>query len=235
MRRHFTTALLLLAPVALWAGAAAAQDTTQAQKDKSQYQQQNRDSSNQQYNNPNDDSQSDEAVLMRIHRSNQMEIQAGRLAQKNGSSAKVKAFGQKLVRDHSAADQKVVALASRLGYTLPRGDGMDYGQGRNPQNGADSTRRNDSTYSSAQDQDSTGHGDLKRLATLKGAAFDTAFANAMVDGHGKAISMLERAQNQVQSQELRSLISSTLPTIRQHLQTAESLSGSVTTTSSKEQ
>lgn len=285
MRRHFSTALVFLAPVALWAGAAAAQDTTQAQKQQNQYQQ-NRDSSNQQsqqYNNPSDGTQSDEAVLMRLHHTNQMEIRVARLAQSNGSSAKVKSFGARLVRDHSSADQKVVALAKQLGYTLTRGDGMDstkgmYGQGRRgrPYDTTDSTRRNDSTYSSyprsygdttmrnqqrdttmgyqqrtdttqaqgrfqgqgqyqQQNQDSTGRAEMQRLATLRGAAFDTAFAKAMVDGHQKAISMLEQAQNQVQKQELRTLISSTLPTLRQHLQTAESLSGGVTTTSSKEQ
>ena len=77
------------------------------------------------------------------------------------------------------------------------------------------------------------HADLQQLSTLRGAAFDSTFANAMVEGHNKAIGMLEQAQGQVQHEELRSLIASTLPTLRQHLQTAQSLSTSTGTTSSR--
>jgi predicted outer membrane protein len=280
MRRHFTTALALIAPVALWAGVAAAQDTTQNKTNQNQsqyqYQTQSRNADTGQMGQ-----QSDEAVLMKLHRTNQMEIRAGHMAQTNGSSKAVKSFGSKLVRDHTASDKKVVALAQTLGITLGR-DGMDsmengyqgrrgrhYGQrGDSTRMGGDTTQRNDSTYSSyprsynqndsTQQRDTTrgqyGQGqyqnqsqnqygqdstrenmreEFRRLATLKGAAFDTAFATAMVNGHNRAIEMLERVQGQVQHEQLRSLIASTLPTLRQHLQTAQALTGNATTTSSR--
>jgi putative membrane protein len=63
------------------------------------------------------------------------------------------------------------------------------------------------------------------LRSLRGAAFDTAFAHAMVDAHNQAISLLELAQGQAQHEELRSLIASTLPALREHLQIAQSLAG----------
>ena len=56
----------------------------------------------------------------------------------------------------------------------------------------------------------------------------------MVNGHNKAINLLETAQNQVQRQEVRTLIASTLPTLRQHLQLAQALTTGATTTSSRQ-
>ena len=278
MRLHYLTALLLASPFALSAGVLAAQDTTQAQK-----QGQQRDSTNQQYPQANTTTQSqyqgqlsDEQVVMRMHHINQMEIRAAKLAQSHGASAKVKSLASRLIRDHQASDKKVVALAKQLNVTFER-DGMDStgnewtrNQNRDRWNKADSTQRNDSTYSSyprsqsdttmqnqgrygqpsdttqqgqgrygqgryGQDQDSAqdGRAAMRQLQTLRGADFDTAFATAMVNGHTKAISMLENAQNQVQRQELRTLIASTLPTLRQHLQLAQSLTTGATTTSSR--
>lgn len=276
MRLPYMTALLLVGPFALSAGGQglAAQDTTQAQK---------RDTTSQQYpqsNNNNMQSQSqyqgqlsDEEVVMRIHHTNQMEIRVAKLAHSHASSAKVKSLASRLIKDHTAADTKVVAIAKQMNITLPTGkDG--YGRDGYGRSGMDSTQRNDSTYSSyprsdttqgrygqqsdtsrpygeradstqgqygqgrygqgqyGQDQDST-MAAMKQLPTLHGAAFDTAFANAMVNGHTKAINMLETAQNQVQNQQLRTFIASTLPTLRTHLQLAQALSTSATTTSSR--
>ncbi|MFN2571810.1 MAG: DUF4142 domain-containing protein [Gemmatimonadales bacterium] len=287
MRMHLPVALLLLAP---WAAVAAGQDSTQARYPA-------QDSTKQQTNDrwsQDQSPQSDDAILMKMHRSNQMEIRLGRLAARSGSSAKVKAFGNRLVRDHSAADQKVAALAKKLGITLARGGWMmdstrDHGldgrrgharQGNDSSGRArwsqrsDSTQRNrndstdqnqsyqgrrDSTQGQGQyqqdqsknqgqyqqgqgqawGQDSTRRAEMRehmqseqRLNTLRGAEFDAAFADMMVKDHDKDISMLEQAQGQVQHDELRTLIVNTLPTLRTHLQTAQSLSTSTTTTSS---
>jgi putative membrane protein len=52
-------------------------------------------------------------VLAKLHHANQMEIQMGKLAVKNGQSKEVKEFGKMLVKDHSAADKKVTALARK--------------------------------------------------------------------------------------------------------------------------
>lgn len=219
MRLHIITTLLLAAP---FAGKAMAQDTTQAKPPQDTLSQQTYDSASARL--------SDDMVLMRMHRTNQLEIRVGKLAQRNGSSAKVKSFGARLVRDHSASDQKVTALAKKLGISLAMRDGMDSSGGRWGQ------ERGDSAHGREYGRGQMGeHDNLQQLATLRGAAFDTAFANAMVEGHQKAISMLEQAQPQVQRDEVRTLIANTLPTLRQHLQTAQSLSGGATTTSSIQQ
>lgn len=275
---HYMTALLLVGPFALSAAVPgrglAAQDTTQAQK---------RDSTTQQYPQSNNNMQaqdqgrlSDEEIVMRLHHTNQMEIRTAKLASSHASSAKVKSLATRLIRDHTASDKKVVALAKQLNITLPTGygrDGMDstgnmYPRGQH-RDRMDTTQRNDSTYSSYPRRDTTQQSDtsrrygeradstqgqygqgrygqgqsdqdkdstmatLRQLPTLHGAAFDTAFASVMVSGHNKAINMLETAQNQVQSQELRTFIASTLPTLRTHLQLAQALTTTATTTSSR--
>jgi len=232
-----------------------------------------------------DNLQGDNALVMKIHKINQMEIRAGQLAQRNSSTAKVKSYGQQLVRDHQAADQKITTLARSLGVTFPRA-GMDsagkynqghmgrdtaYGQGRMGRDTAygqgrtgDTTQRAESyprdqyprdttqgrygqsadTTQGAygqhgqmqgQDQDGQEHAQLQRLSTLQGTQFDAEFANFMAQGHDKAIKMLEQAQSTVQNAQLRTFITSTLPTLRTHLQVAQSLGGSTATTTTSSQ
>jgi putative membrane protein len=50
-------------------------------------------------------------VLGKLHRSNQKEIEMGKMAQEHGRSADVKSFGKTLVQDHTNADKKVAKLA----------------------------------------------------------------------------------------------------------------------------
>jgi putative membrane protein len=50
-------------------------------------------------------------VLNKLHHSNMKEVEMGKLAQKNGESKQVRSFGDTLVKDHGAADKKVMALA----------------------------------------------------------------------------------------------------------------------------
>lgn len=52
-------------------------------------------------------------VLGKLHHANETEIAMGKLAEKDGHSSEVKAFGKMLVKDHTAADKKVGALAKQ--------------------------------------------------------------------------------------------------------------------------
>jgi putative membrane protein len=240
MRKHFITSLLLIAPCA---GALVAQDTTQAQK-----QTQNPDSvALQSTRNTWNGAVSDELVLRQMHRTNQQEIRLGQLAQRNASSAKVKQFAARLVKDHQAADQKVVSVAKQIGIALPEmkdgmRDGAHAGMMRRDTAGQDTTARQGYPQTYQQRGDTTDRDGMRddhervgeQLRSLRGAAFDTAFANAMVQGHERTINLLEMAQGQVQHEQLRSLISSTLPTVREHLQIAQSLGGTSATTSSSQ-
>lgn len=52
-------------------------------------------------------------VLMKIHETNQKEVELGKMAESKGSSKEVKEFGKMLVKDHSAADHHLMALAKK--------------------------------------------------------------------------------------------------------------------------
>ena len=215
MRSHIITAALLLAPGALL----MAQDTSSTQMPQ-------RDTIRG-YNQPNPQSmgrrdtlQGDNALVMKVHKINQMEIQLGQLAQRNSSTAKVKSYGQQLVRDHQAADQKITTLARSLGVTFPP-EGMKADTSAQGQHGQ--MQGHDAMQE---------HQQVQRLSTLRGTQFDAEFANFMAQGHDKAIKMLEQAQSTVQNADLRAFITSTLPTLRTHLQVAQSLGGSTTANTS---
>jgi putative membrane protein len=59
------------------------------------------------------------AVLGKLHESNQKEVHMGQDARQNGKSQGVKDFGATLERDHTAADEKVMALARKRNIELP--------------------------------------------------------------------------------------------------------------------
>jgi putative membrane protein len=57
-------------------------------------------------------------VLGTLHETDQKEIQAGKIAQKDGKSKAVRDYGQMLVKDHTAADDKVAVLAQKENVDL---------------------------------------------------------------------------------------------------------------------
>jgi putative membrane protein len=89
------------------------------------------------------------------------EVQLGQLAQQNGGSADVKAFGQRLVTDHSKAMDQAAALAKTMNVQVP-------------------------TEPEPEAQD-----EYQKLQGLKGAEFDKEFAQAMVQGHEQTIQKFE--------------------------------------------
>ena len=94
---------------------------------------------------------------------NLAEVAMGQLAQQKGQSDGVKSFGQRLVTDHSDANQKAMAAANALGVTPP------------------------SEPSKKQKAD---HDKMSKLADAK---FDRAFSRAMVKDHATAIKAYQRA------------------------------------------
>ena len=119
------------------------------------------------------------------------EISVGQLAQQNGKSDGVRSFGQMLVEDHSAANEKAMKLAKTHDLKPPS----------EPK--AEAKQVHD------------------KLAKLSGEAFDKEFAKAMVDDHKKDIKEFEeQAQG---SGDVATFAKDTLPTLKKHLETAQSL------------
>ena len=62
-----------------------------------------------------------QTFLKKAIEGNFAEVDMGKLAQQNGQTDDVKKFGQTLVDDHSAANQKAMDAAKSLGVTPPDG------------------------------------------------------------------------------------------------------------------
>jgi putative membrane protein len=124
-----------------------------------------------------------------------LEVKLGQYASTNASNADVKKFGDQMVTDHSAANDKLKNIASTANIDIP---------------------------SQLSDADQA---ELDRLTKLNGADFDKAYASQMVDDHNKAIALfLEEIDNGTNA-DLKSFAQDTLPTLKHHLEMAKELNG----------
>ncbi len=142
------------------------------------------------------------AVLSEIHETDQAEVKVGKLAEEKGASASVRNYGKILVRDHSAADSKVVALAKEQNLELspPAGETVNL-QKKENHNGAVA----------------------EMLANVSGNTFDRDFLEAMRKDHEKDIAKLTDAMNSTNDPKLKSLIAELLPKLKHHEEIAQKL------------
>jgi putative membrane protein len=124
-----------------------------------------------------------------------MEVELGRVAAQRGTSEAVKQFGQRMVDDHSAANQELMSLASSKGIRLP----------------------------TALDEKHQEH--VTKLSAMSGAEFDRAYSKMMLSDHEKDVKAFERQSSKGGDADLRAFATKTLPTLQQHLEMARALPG----------
>jgi putative membrane protein len=134
---------------------------------------------------------------------NQVDIDAGKLAEKRAKSAEVKAFGKQMVTDHGAVNKQAVALVTKLKVK--------------PEDNATS-----------QSLKSGGDANLKKLKTLKGAAFDKAYVDQEVTYHQAVLDAIDNVLvPNAKNAELKALIQKVRPAIDGHLQHAKMMQASL--------
>jgi putative membrane protein len=119
------------------------------------------------------------------------EVELGKLAQERGASAHVKDYGKMLVDDHTRLNNDLKDIAAKENITLPTA--VNPGQRRN----------------------------IDRLAKLSGAQFDSEFLDDSAKDHREDIAEFEKEANSGQDQALKNFASTSLPTLRTHLEMAE--------------
>ena len=119
------------------------------------------------------------------------EVKLGELAQKNAASGDVKAFGQKMIDDHTKAGDKLKSIAAKDNLNLP--SSMD-----------------------AKDQ-----AVYDRLSKLQGADFDRAYMQDMVKDHKADVAEFQKESSGGKSADLKGFASETLPTLQEHLKLAQ--------------
>lgn len=139
----------------------------------------------------------DQKFVMDAAAGGMMEVELGRLAAQKASSAEVKAFGQRMVTDHSKANEQLMALAATKGLSISKSLP------------ADMQKEHD------------------KLASLSGAEFDRMYMQHMLKDHKKDVSEFEKQSQKGTDSGLRSFAQQTLPVLREHLTLAESTASKV--------
>ncbi len=139
----------------------------------------------------------DHNFMMKAAQGGMAEVELGQLAEQNAQSQQVKDFGQRMVNDHSKANDELKQLAAQQGVALP-------------------------TSLDAKDQATK-----QRLSSLHGAAFDKAYMHDMVTDHKKDIAEFKHEASSGNDEAVRSWATKTLPTLESHLGEAEKVAPSV--------
>jgi putative membrane protein len=130
---------------------------------------------------------------------NQVDIDAGKLAQTKGHSKDVREFGKRMVTDHSGVNKQAVALVTKLKVTPED----------NP---------------TSQSLKSAGADNVKKLKGLKGAAFDKAYIEHEVAYHEQVLDAVDKVLiPNAKNAELKGLIEKVRPAFVAHLDHAKSL------------
>ena len=116
------------------------------------------------------------------------EVKLGELAAKKGTRDDVKAFGQMMVKDHSAINDDLKALAAQKGVALP--DGLD-------------------TKHQAL---------LDKLTALPDTDFDDAYISAMIKGHKKDAKAFTAESADTKDPDLKSFLDKSTPIVEAHLE-----------------
>jgi putative membrane protein len=129
------------------------------------------------------------------------EVQLGKLAAEKGSTDAVKQFGQKMVDDHSKADDELKQVASQRNITLP--DSLD----------------------------SRHQARIDKLSKLSGTAFDRAYVKDQMKDHEQDVREFQTEAQNGSDPAVKDFASKTLPTIQEHLSMAKDLNKSNSSTS----
>jgi putative membrane protein len=141
----------------------------------------------------------DPQIAAIVATANQVDIDAGKLAESKTTSADVKAFAQRMVTDHSGVNQAATDLVHKLGVT--------------PQDSATS-----------QSLKQGGDANLANLKTLKGASFDRAYIGHEVTYHENVLDALDKTLiPSAQNEELKALLVKVRPAFIAHLDHAKHL------------
>lgn len=131
--------------------------------------------------------------------SDMFEIQSSQLANERGTAA-VKSFAATMITDHQKTTDDLKAMVARgdLKAQLPTS--------------LDSSHQNE----------------LDKLKSLNGADFSARYASDQVSGHKEAVSLFERYAKEGDDAKLKDWAGKMLPTLRHHLEMAQSLSAGAT-------
>jgi putative membrane protein len=135
----------------------------------------------------------DKMFLRKAAEGGMAEVKFGELAAQKGGSEGVKAFGQKMVDDHTALNNEMAPIADSMGVRLPKTINKD-------------------------DQ-----AEYDKLSGLSGDAFDTEYLTVMVRDHRKDLREFRMEASSAQDQSLRDAVEKGEKIIHEHLEMVDKL------------
>lgn len=126
-----------------------------------------------------------------------LEVELGRLAEQKASSPAVKQFGQRMVTDHSKANQELTSAAQASDIVV------------------------------APKADSKLQAEKTKLASLSATGFDTTYMKMMVKDHEQDIAEFKKEAKSGKSPAVKQVAAQTLPTLEAHLAEAKQVAKQV--------
>ena len=137
----------------------------------------------------------------------------------------IKSFAKHMVKDHTAANKKLMKIAQEEGLSFPSTNTFSADDPNwsnplitNPENvkGAEALAMTNFPYR-------TDYLDVKRLQSLNGDQFDQAYLSDMVSDHNQAVGEFEMASQSLSDPDLKKFADKTLPTLKKHSKMAQEL------------
>lgn len=142
-----------------------------------------------------DSATDDKAFMTRAAESGMAEVRLGQMAQQKSSNAEVKQFAQRMVTDHTKANNELKQIAQKENVTLP-------------------------TEPSAKHKEL-----MDKLQKLSGAEFDREYMKTQVEDHQTAVNLFKNEADGGSNANVKAFASKTLPTLKEHLQMARDING----------
>jgi len=133
-------------------------------------------------------SATDQDFMVAVAQGGMTEVKLGELAAQKGMRDDVKEFGQMMVKDHTAINDDLKALAAQKGVTLP--DNLD-----------------------AKHQ-----GMVDKMTALTGSEFDNAYIGGMIKAHKKDAKAFKAESAKTQDADIKSFLDKSIPVVEAHLQ-----------------
>jgi len=130
------------------------------------------------------------------------EVELSKIAQKS-ENADVKRFADRMIEDHTKANEQMTATTRALGVEPPKAV--------------------DSAHERMRD----------KLRTLHGKAFDDQYVHDMVEDHDKAVKLFREEEHSGHNAELKQFAHKTLPTLEEHQKMALELSHKLSQTAAR--
>jgi len=125
------------------------------------------------------------------------EIALGKLALERASDPRIKEFAKTMVDQHNRANDELMMIATKKNLTLPPVPSADHAE------------------------------NVKELQNKSGTDFDKEYIDRMVKDHDKVVSMFEDAAEKASDPDIRDFAMKTLPTLKDHQETAKELRDSL--------